>query len=449
MNSASQSLDQLSSDLRAEDLITMDDLPVSRAEIELSAPPSTLKPVSPEEQTSKIITLVRLYTQPLGVVVLDGTKGLAWQTHSSVVWAAMRQRINSHLEANGLQPVDDIDAINGSPHVPPKCMQRRAVVLADPPRITVVIATRERCDNLRVCLEALRQVEYPHYEIVVVDNDPVTTDTETLVTNSFPEVRYVCEKRRGLSSAHNRGLVEVNTEIVAFVDDDCIVDRYWLTSIAEGFAAGPDVRCVTGLILTAELATPAQLLLQRHGSYDKGFELRLFDMGRNRPDDPLFPFTAGRLGSGANMAFDTNTLRGIGGFDPALGTGTVTRSGDDLLAFFRVVLKHQLAYQPAAIVWHRHHRDMAAVPNQAVSYGVGFGAFVASVVVHEPNVWLELLRRLPGGLKYGFSPTSARNRHRYDGIPKELARRENLGLLYGPVLYAKSRWKIRRGAMPR
>jgi hypothetical protein len=59
----------------------------------------------------------------------------------------------------------------------------------------------------------------------------------------------------------------------------------------------------------------------------------------------------------------------------------------------------------------------------------------------------ELLRRLPGGLKYAFSPSSARNRNRYDGMPPDLARCENLGLLRGPAIYVKSRWRLHRNAV--
>lgn len=278
---------------------------------------------------------------------------------------------------------------------------------------------------------------------MVVDNDPDTADTAELVA-CFPDwVRYVREDRRGLASAHNRGLEEVRGEIVAFVDDD-VVDRHWLTGIAEGFAADRGVGCVTGLILPEQLDTPAQLLLERHGGFDKGFGLQVFDCDQNRPGDPLFPFTAGRLGSGANMAFDTAVLRGLGGFDPAIGVGTFARGGDDLAAFFRVVLGHRVVYQPAAIVWHRHHRDMAALRNQAFGYGVGLGAFLTSVMVREPKMLPKLLRRLPGGVVYAFSASSARNRGRYDGWPSELARLEKRGLAYGPVAYAVSRWRTRK-----
>jgi hypothetical protein len=106
------------------------------------------------------------------------------------------------------------------------------------------------------------------------------------------------------------------------------------------------------------IATPAQMLLERDGDFGKEFARRAFDMERNRPDDTLFQCSATRLGSRANIAFDAKVRRGLGGFDQAIGAGTAAHGADDLAAFFRAVVRHQLVCRPAAIVWHRHHRDM-------------------------------------------------------------------------------------------
>jgi hypothetical protein len=189
------------------------------------------------------------------------------------------------------------------------------------------------------------------------------------------------------------------------------------------------------------------LLLERHGGFDKGFTQRIVDTDSHRPHDPLFPFAAGRLGSGANMAFDVEVLRRLGGFDPAIGVGTFARGGDDLAGFFRVVVSgHRLVYQPSAVVWHRHHREMAALANQAFGYGVGLGAYLTSALVHEPSMWRELVRRLPAGIAYAFKPSSALNHQRYDGWPRALSRMEKRGIVCGPAAYAVSRLRARRAA---
>jgi GT2 family glycosyltransferase len=425
--------------------VSTDELPLARTEIELSSPPTDIQLMNVRRANQNIYALITLHAHPLGTVVLDGAKGAAWQAHKAAAWESLHEQINAHLTADGLLPVDSIDALGPRTPAEPRCLRDRADVLADPPAITVIVATRDRPDTLRTCLQTLLAVDYPKFEVLVVDNDPSSDETQTLIAGEFARrVRYVREDRRGLSWAHNRGLEETTTDIVAFADDDVIVDPGWLTAIAEGFASGEDVGCVTGLILPSELETPAQLNLEWHGGFSKGFVRRTFDMRDNRPDDPLFPFAVGRLGSGANMAFDTNVLRQLGGFDPAIGIGTTARGGDDLAAFFRVVVRHQLVYQPAAVVWHRHPQEMSALRQQAFRYGVGFGAYMTSSIVHEPRMLGTLLRRLPAGIAFAASSVSTRNRRPSDDWPVGLARWEKLGMLSGPVAYGVSRWRSRR-----
>lgn len=435
----------VTTDAPAVQSIVEDDLPVGRTEIELSSPPSRLVLAEPSPRIGKILALIRLHTYPLGIVVLDGRVDRSWATHAPTVWSAMREAVNAHLAADLDPPVDAADLYSRAIRPVVRCQQRRAEVLTAAPHITVVVATRERPDSLRSCLFELLDLEYPSYDIVVVDNEPVSTRTAELVAR-FPEwVRYVREDRSGLAFSHNRGLEEVRGTIAAFIDDDVLVDRHWLTGIAEGFAAADGVGCVTGLIMPAQLETPAQLLWERHSGSHKGFGLRVFDSQDHRRADPFFPFTAGRLGSGINMAFDTAVIRDLGGFDPAVGSGDFARGADDLEAFFSVVLRHRAVYQPAAIVWHRHQRDMAALRNQAFGCGVGLGAYLTSVMVREPRMWPYLLRRLPSGLAEVFRSSSARNSGWHDGWPS--ARLEKRGTAYGPAAYAVSRWRTRHRAV--
>jgi GT2 family glycosyltransferase len=313
---------------------------------------------------------------------------------------------------------------------------------AEPPLISVVIATRERPEMLAKCLTAVRALDYPRYEVVVVDNAPVTEDTAVMVKTRFPEVRYVREPRKGLALAHNRALAETGGEIIAFTDDDVVVDRHWLTAVADGFGCADRVGCVTGLIVPAELETRAQAMLERHGGFAKGFQRRVLSLDEPG-DDPLFPFAAGKFGSGANMAFDAALLKSLGGFDPATGAGTYARGGDDLLAFFRTITAgYRLVYEPGAVTWHHHRRTDDDLSGQIFGYGVGLGAFLTAAVVTEPRMLPRLIRRVPRGIAYALARAAA---HRGDPAPDEepwprrLAFQEWFGLLNGPFRYARSR----------
>lgn len=429
--------------------ITVDDVPIPRVEIELSDPPTELQLVHAAAKVGKVLALIRLHSRPLGIVVLDGTKGTSWQAHASAVWLAMSDTIIAHLKEDGLAAVADIDALRVPTSILPECERRRAAVLANAPQITVIVATRERPTELQTCLVSLLEIDYPAYDIVVVDNDPVSDDTVRLVKGNFGErVRYLREDRRGLAWAHNCGLRQVEADIVAFTDDDVVVDPHWLTSIAEGFAAEADVACVTGLILPEQLNTPAQLLLHQYIGYGYyGFTQRVFDMGRNRPADQAFPLSVGKAGSGANMAFATRVLRQQGGFDPALGIGTKTYAGDETAAFVRTVLRHQLVYQPAAIVWHRNHRDIA-MSKEAFHLGISTGALLTSVMLHERTMWAPMLRCAPPAIVGLLKRSGSRDRSPAVGLPNRLKRLQKLNMLRGPFRYGQSRWRVRQLSRP-
>ncbi|MFC8276893.1 glycosyltransferase [Streptomyces sp. NPDC057271] len=324
-----------------------------------------------------------------------------------------------------------------------------------PPRASVVVATRERADQLARALDSLLDQDHPDYEIVVVDNSPVTRATEELVRGAYGDrVRYVREDTPGLAVAHNTGLAQTRADVVAFTDDDVVADPHWLTALTAPFAADPRLGCVTGLILPARLRTSAQILLESHGGFAKGFAPRLYDPVRPPADEPLFPFTAGSFGSGANMAFRTRALEAAGGFDPATGTGTTARGGDDLYAFVAVLSAgFRLRYTADALVWHHHRESWQDVRNQAFGYGAGLTAYLTATLVRRPALLPALLARLPRGLAHARNMTASRHAES-GGVPGEhgththpwprsLSRLERRGMLYGPLGYAKARLRMR------
>ncbi|WP_174887052.1 glycosyltransferase [Streptomyces abyssomicinicus] len=327
-----------------------------------------------------------------------------------------------------------------------------------PPRTTVVVATRERAEQLARAVDSLLAQDHPDFEVVVVDNAPVTTATRELVEGRYGErVRYVREPGPGLARAHNAGLAATSGEVVAFTDDDVVADPRWLSELTAPFAADPGLGCTTGLILPARLRTPAQVLLESNGGFAKGFAPRVYDPAAPPADDPLFPFTAGRFGSGAAMAFRTAVLRSVGGFDAATGTGTPARGGDDLYGFVRVIGDgHRLRYVPRALVWHHHRETWRDLENQAFGYGAGLTAYLTAVLVRRPALLPALLRRLPAGLAHARRLTAARDAggdgaapgghdRRDHPWPRRLSRLQRRGMLYGPLGYARARHALRRG----
>lgn len=302
----------------------------------------------------------------------------------------------------------------------------------------VVVATRDRPEALRRALRSIlgAGTDVPLRSVIVVDNAPEPGDGRTVVGDLAAEgepVRYLHEPRPGLSRAHNAGVRAGDAPIVVVTDDDVVVDRQWLRAIAEAFA-DDRVGAVTGLVLPIALDTPTQQWAEDSLGLAKGWERRAFDLDANRPDDPLFPFTAGTLGTGANMAFRRRALESVGGFDDDLGAGTPARGGDDLAAFHDVVAAGwTLVYEPAAIVHHDHHRDPAAAQRTAYGYGVALSAYLTRLAWRRGQAG-AMARRLPGGLRRAATTSPATD----VAVGPGLARRHRLGMAVGPFAYAAS-----------
>ncbi len=427
-----------------------DFVPACIIEVELGQP---LPPVSAvDAQTGqhyrRALCLVRLHTQPLGLVTLQlDEHGVSAEEYAAHIWRALSEKINAHLRQDGLPEVTGLSARGVSTPDTPACLEERARFVAQAPFVSVIVPTRDRPEQVGRCLRSLLALHYPRYEIIVVDNAPSSSATADLIQQTYravPQVRYIREDRPGSSWARNRGMMAARGEILAFADDDVIIDCYWLVELVRAFSRADRVACVTGLVLPVELETPPQFWIEEYGGFSKGFTRRIFDMAENHPKTPLYPYTAGRLGTGASMAFTAAFLRSVGGFDPALGPGSTAQGGEDLTLFFQAVTRgYKLVYQPAALVYHPHRRDYPGLQKQIYSYGVGLAAYLTRCMLDTPRLLLDLVTKLPYGLFFMLSARSPKNSQKSQNYPKELTMLERKGMLYGPFAYVWSRWAVR------
>jgi O-antigen biosynthesis protein len=311
--------------------------------------------------------------------------------------------------------------------------------------VTVVVSTRDRPGSLARCLGALAQVAYAPFEVVVVDNAPSTRETLAVVQEQSEvdaRFRYVRERRPGLSRARNRGLREAHGELVAFTDDDVMVDARWLDGVVQGFARSVSVSCVTGLVPSAHLDTAEQRYFDQRVSWAVSCTPRRYDLVAGAGESALYPYTAGQFGTGANFAFRTAALRDLGGFDEALGASAPAGGGEDLDVFVRTILAgHTIAYEPAAIVWHEHRPELRQLRRQLFNYGVGLAAFATKYLSNRCTA-RDVLVRLPGGLRHlqGIAARAGRPAE----LPRSVLAWEVLGLAWGPIAYGLGRRRDRR-----
>ena len=217
---------------------------------------------------------------------------------------------------------------------------------ADWPRISVVVCTYNGAATLRDCLDGLLKLDYPDYEVIVVDDG--STDGTAAIAAAYP-YRVISTENRGLSAARNTGLAAATGEIVAYIDDDARPDPHWLTLLALTFR-------------TTDHAGVGGPNLPPAG------DGAIADCVANAPGGPIHVLLSDREAEhipGCNMAFRRECLEAIGGFDPQFRT-----AGDDVDLCWRLQERGwTLGFNPAAIVWHHRRNSLRMYWRQQRGYG--------------------------------------------------------------------------------
>jgi GT2 family glycosyltransferase len=414
--------------------------PILVGDLELTEPINDLRLPAREDGAAYngVRLLVRLQRMPIGYVSLS-PNALDAASVAREIWWQLSSAINARRQRHGLEAIDTLPADGISTD------RRLLDEIAERPLVSVVICTRDRPDSVMIALRRLAALRYGPLEIVVVDNAPSSDMTRDAVLAEFsgdPRFRYLREPKPGLSCARNRGIAEASAEIIAFTDDDVRVDQWWLDGIVRGFRRTKDVACVTGLVTTAALDNAVQLYFEKRRG-DGFFRERVFDLTENRDDSPLYPYSVGVFGGGANFAMTRSVLKELGGFDEALGAGTPCGGGEDLDVFVRTVLAgHRLVYEPSAIVSHFHRAELSDLSRQMRAWGSGYTAVLTALVLRDRKWRLDLLRRVPIGV---IRLCSIGDRTRDDlTLPSGMIAREFGGMVRGPWLYLKARRDRRR-----
>ncbi|MBM4201407.1 MAG: glycosyltransferase family 2 protein, partial [Gammaproteobacteria bacterium] len=214
--------------------------PIKVVDLELSRPLPTLSGL---DGYVAVKGVVRFQGVPIGYIEVPVTNGVCsadelsrkvLDAHAWTITAALLQKgLVAEQRPEGLR----LEQLFDLPTASDAFWNRQT---APPPLVTVAVCTRDRADDLARCLDALLQLDYPNLDLLVVDNAPSDTGTAELVKGRYPGVRYVCEPRPGLDWARNRAILEARGEILAYTDDDVVVDPLWVKSLAQVFAENPE-----------------------------------------------------------------------------------------------------------------------------------------------------------------------------------------------------------------
>jgi len=214
------------------------------------------------------------------------------------------------------------------------------------PRISVVVCSYNGSRTIRDTLEGLARVDYPDFEVIVVDDG--STDRVSAIASEY-DVRLIRTENRGLSNARNTGCEAASGEIVAYVDDDAWPDPHWLRYLAISYRRG-DLVGVGGPNLPPPGDGP------------------IADCVANAPGGPVHVLLDDRIAEhipGCNMSFRRDALLGVGGFDPVYRV-----AGDDVDLCWRLQERGGLiGFAPAAVVWHHRRNSVRTYWRQQKGYG--------------------------------------------------------------------------------
>ena len=220
---------------------------------------------------------------------------------------------------------------------PPRC-----------PRVSVVVASYNGERTLKACLDSLERLNYPDYEVILVDDG--STDTTRQIACAHPNVRYFRhEKNLGLSVARNTGIAAATGEIIAFTDSDCRADEDWLYYLVGGLLESDFVGMGGPNLLPPEDSLVAAAVMASPGG----------------PAHVMLTDRQAEHIPGCNMAFCRRALEQVGGFDP-----TFHQAGDDVDLCWRLQQADlKIGFSPAAFVWHYRRSTIGAYLKQQRGYG--------------------------------------------------------------------------------
>ncbi len=217
----------------------------------------------------------------------------------------------------------------------------------DWPKVSVLICARNAAETIDECLHSVARLDYPDYEVIVVNDG--STDATGELARRHAGVTVVDTPHGGLSAARNAALVRADGDIVAYTDADVRVDPAWLIYLVQPFLRSDVVGAGGPNVVPEDDPWMAQCVARSPGS----------------PTHVLLDDRAAEHVPGCNMAFRRAALLAIGGFDR-----TYHAAGDDVDVCWRLQARgQQIGFAPSALVWHRHRRTVRGYWRQQVGYG--------------------------------------------------------------------------------
>jgi len=293
---------------------------------------------------------------------------------------------------------------------------------------SVVIPTSGRPEELDRCLEAVSAQDYPSFDVIVVDNTEGDPETER-ITRKW-KARYVKELKKGLCRARNRGALVSSADVIAYLDDDSVPEKGWLTGLAAEFE-DPMVMGVGGKTIPLKVETDSERLFAqvRGDAYNRPSPLVV-----DRKTPYWFEICGfGGIGAGCNMAVRRAAFEVWPGFHERTDRGTPVYGGGEQHAFFSLVSRgFRVSYTPHALVRHPFPPTMENLRKRYLRDLTASTAFFTMMLFEESGHRKKTLRYLWEALR-------GKERTWRGGVaprPRVVSRLRSAGaLVLGPLKY--------------
>ena len=204
----------------------------------------------------------------------------------------------------------------------------------EPPKASVVVVTRNRDQSLSRTLQALRSLEYPDFEVVVVDNDSTDSTKEVIKQNGA--VYIFAPSHSGIGACRQIGVEKSSGKVIAFCDDDCVPSPLWLFHLARRLMSDSRLGLVGGEVINVGFAKNKQhkgrSMLTKHGKCRFVESVEKAEFFGNM-----------------NLAFRRDVIEAVGGYDPFFN---VLEEID--LALRIKKLGYRVEHEPLAILEHHY-----------------------------------------------------------------------------------------------
>jgi cellulose synthase/poly-beta-1,6-N-acetylglucosamine synthase-like glycosyltransferase len=218
------------------------------------------------------------------------------------------------------------------------------------PLVSIVIPVYNGKRTIRLCLDAIQQLDYPkeRYEVLVVDNN--STDGTPEIVAEYPARLLYERELQGPHAATNTGVRQARGEIIAFTDSDCVPAPGWLRALVAPFA-DEEIVAAGGKIEAYQPSSRVERFIQVMKPLKNCLQM-----------SDTFPVSL----ITANAAYRADALHAVGLFNANMYTGSEV----DLAWRVQRLTKKKVAYAPDAVIYHKFSPSLRQLFRHQRIYGI-------------------------------------------------------------------------------